>query len=244
MNRPPLRNVLEVTSWHTPCSDYAERTVGDYRLKQTEYREGTYRLYRVGGFSYFRVAGGPIPVMSLEGRENGEWRQWMIDDPFNYMAMREYCKRLSGRVLTSGLGLGIAATALAENPAVTEIVVVERSPEVIELISRYVPERVKITQDDFWNVAQDTRKRLWRKPRWDGILLDIWRSTGMQEHEEVRTRDAIPAKARLEKLHPGVPKVLFGFAEQTDLDIQFNQERKSPHFTTRSLSSPDRQFAR
>jgi hypothetical protein len=242
MNRPPLRNVLEVTSWHTQCSDYTERTVGDYRLKKTEYKEGMYRLYRVGGFSYFRVAGGTIPIMSLEGRENGEWRQWMIDDPFNYMAVREYCKRLKGRVLTSGLGLGIAATALAENPEVTEIVVAERSAEVIDLVRRYVPEQIKVIQADFWDVAKDTRKRFWREPRWDGILLDIWRSTGLQEHEEVRKRDAIPARARLAKLHPGVQTVLFGFAEQSDIDIQFNQERKAPQFTTRSVQR-DRQFA-
>jgi hypothetical protein len=180
--------------------------------------------------------------MSLEGREDGEWKQWMIDDPFNYMAVREYCKRLKGRVLTSGLGLGIAATALAENPEVTEVVVVEPAQEVIDLMTPYLPERVSVIQDDFWDVAKDTRKRFWRAPRWDGVLLDIWRSTGMKEHEDVRARDAVPAKALLERLHPGIPHVLFGFAEQTDIDIQFNQERKAPSFTARSVA-PDRQFA-
>lgn len=240
--RPPLRNCLEVTTWHTPCTDYEERTVGDYRLKKTEYKEGVYRLYRVGGFSYFRVSGGPIPVMSLEGQEEGQWRQWMIDDPFNYMAMQEYCKRLKGRVLTSGLGLGIAARSLAENPNVTEVMVVERAQEVIDLVKPYIPERVNVVQGDFWDVAKRTRKRFWQKSRWDSILLDIWRSTGLKEHEEVRQRDAIPAKTLLEKWHPGIPHVLFGFAEQSDIDIQFNQERKSPFFTTRSVQ-PDSQFA-
>ena len=156
---PVMRDVLKVESWDTHCSHYAEREVGDYRLKKTSYAPGMYRLYRVDGFSYFQVT-KEIPVMSLEGRENGEWRQWMIDDPFNYLAMRRYCERMSGRVLTSGLGLGIAATALAENPKVSEVVIVERAQEVIDLIAPYLPKgKLRIVHDDFWTYVKRHPRR-------------------------------------------------------------------------------------
>tara|TARA_Y100000310_G_C20596078_1_gene770575 strand:+ start:289 stop:1011 length:723 start_codon:yes stop_codon:yes gene_type:complete len=220
-----LNRVLDVSVWETGCTAYTPCTLGGFRLKATEYKPGVYRLYRIDGFTYFRVSPDPIPIMALESlEENGEWREWMIDDPFNYIAMDRYCQKMSGRVLTAGLGLGIAARALANNPAVTELVVVERSPEVIDLVSPYMPEWVNIVQGDFWEYVEGSKAswldRMLGKRDWDYILLDIWRSAGLGEHTRLLEEEIRPASEKFRRMFPRTRFVFFGFDESTDIKIQ------------------------
>lgn len=197
-------------------------------MMRTSYKSGMYRLYRIDGFSYFEAL-EELPIMSLEGKEaDGEWRQWMIDDPFNFLATKRYCEAMSGRVLTSGLGLGIAAKALAENDKVTELVVVEREQAVIDLVKPYMPEKAQVVQGDFSDyIAQQGRFRpKWLRlilgdgRDWDYILLDIWRTQGVGEHQKVMDAEVMPARARLKARFPKTEMVFFGFAPPTDIDIQ------------------------
>jgi hypothetical protein len=202
-----MLEILQIKDWHTPASDYLEMQVGDYRLQRTTYQPGFYKLYRVKGYTWFEVV-EPIPIMALQERR-GEWCDWMIDDPFNYYAMTEYCNRMHGRVLTSGLGLGLAAHALAENEAVTEVKVVEQSPEVIELVGPYVD--VDVVQGDFWDNLDG---------EWDFILLDIWATKGKHQHDEIMRKEVWPAREYLKERFPETQMVFFGFAPPTDIDIQ------------------------
>jgi hypothetical protein len=59
---------------------------------------------------------------------------WMTDDPIEQRQHDESLVGASGRVLVGGLGLGYAVTVLAKDPAVKEIVVVEISQDVANLV--------------------------------------------------------------------------------------------------------------
>lgn len=59
---------------------------------------------------------------------------WMTDLPIEQRQTDELIRKASGRVLVGGLGLGYAVVALAAKRAVKEIVIVERSPDIINLV--------------------------------------------------------------------------------------------------------------
>ena len=213
-----MLETLQISEWQTPASAYEEREIGAFRLKRTVYEPGYYKLYRVKGYTYFQVM-KPIPIMSLQECRDGEWRDWMIDDPFNYLAMKEYCGSLKGRVLTAGLGLGLAVQELAKNGEVTEVVVVERSPEVMTLVGGYMPSSVNLVLDDFWAYTEQANG-------WDSILLDIWVTKGKEQHDRVMEEEARPAREKLKERFPSATLVLFGFAPLSDIDIQVPYLRK------------------
>jgi hypothetical protein len=62
------------------------------------------------------------------------WSTWMTDGPKDVTEMMVDLEGVSGSVLLLGLGLGIAPTLLARDSRITEIVVVESVPEVIDLV--------------------------------------------------------------------------------------------------------------
>jgi hypothetical protein len=62
---------------------------------------------------------------------------WMTDYPIEQAQHDALLKDAHGRVLVGGLGLGYAVRLLSHNPNVNEIVVVEKSHEVIDMVWPY-----------------------------------------------------------------------------------------------------------
>ena len=116
----------------------------------------------VRGYDVFECV-KPIKVTTLSiGKE-----MVMVDDPLHWIGMQELAKAAKGTVITAGLGLGLIAHALLENPAVTNITVVEKEPDVINLIRKYIPDSNKLTIIegnifDEISIVHDT------------VILDIW----------------------------------------------------------------------
>ncbi len=98
---------------------------------------------------------------------------WMTDLPIEQAQIRPLLARLSGRVLVGGLGLGFATTILARNPNVTEIVVVERSGDVIALVAPHVA-------NPKLRVEHNSIEDYLRKPggQFDSAFYDTWASDG------------------------------------------------------------------
>ena len=94
--------------------------------------------------------------------------------------------RLKGRVLVGGLGLGLANAYLEANDAVTEIVVVEKSPEVIALIKPCMPkEKTIVVEGDLFEYLKDLSLC-----HFDFAFYDIWCPTG----ERVLTQHVMPLR--------------------------------------------------
>lgn len=63
----------------------------------------------------------------------------MSDDVFLLRRDRKFCESAHGRILLTGLGLGLTARWLSMNPAVEYILVIEKSADVIKLVAPYLP---------------------------------------------------------------------------------------------------------
>ena len=79
--------------------------------------------------------------------------------------------------LSPVLGLGLIVHALAANSNVTQITVIEREKDVIDLVTPLVP-AVEIVHGDFWQ---------WDGPTPDGVFFDLFVGNG---------RDLVPDALR------------------------------------------------
>jgi hypothetical protein len=89
-------------------------------------------------------------------------KTWMTDAPPFVWSLQSFAEQSRGKVLVAGLGLGLVVHYLVKNPEVSEIVVIERSADVIHLIEPHLPEdpRLRIVLDDFYAfMASDDQRR-------------------------------------------------------------------------------------
>jgi len=111
------------------------------------------------------------PIRIHELYEEG--KLWIADVPIEVRQHQESLSKMEprGRVLVGGLGLGIMAGLLAKRKEVTQVDVVEISPEVARLCKPTDP-KVKVIVQDFR--AFVAAQRRWE---WDCAFVDLWRGT-------------------------------------------------------------------
>lgn len=127
--------------------DIPEATVGTFRIVHERHEPGS--TFPTANLRCSLLAGQPRIKMTFEHpvvwtklvEGNGVW---MTDMPCEQVQLDRHLPDLHGSVLVGGLGLGYAVTKLAERDEVSEIVVVERSPEVIELVAKHLDDRGKM----------------------------------------------------------------------------------------------------
>ncbi len=104
----------------------------------------------------------------------------MSDDEQEKKTHQFAIDKCKGRVLIAGLGLGYAIEKLAEKEDVTQIVVVEKSPEVIELIWKHIK-----TYDKCRIVCDDIFDYLKKATGFDYMYLDIWKDTNERAYKNL-----------------------------------------------------------
>lgn len=113
---------------------------------------------------------------SLQEEDQGVW---MTDDPCEQAQMRDCIKDFKGTVLVGGLGLGIVAKMLAGNEAVKEIVVVEKSQDIINLVWNSTLAATDTSKAILQVVCQDLFEYLEETEKiFDNAIYDIWQSDG------------------------------------------------------------------
>ncbi len=106
--------------------------------------------------------------------ENGI--EWMTVTPNEVETMKAPIQESHGRVLTLGLGLGYFAFHASQKADVTEVTVVEKDPDVINLFCTHIlpqfphREKVKIVKAD----AFDYMKKEFKPGRFDVLFADLW----------------------------------------------------------------------
>ena len=104
----------------------------------------------------------------------------MSDTPAEVMEHREFIERAHGHVLIHGLGLGMCARAVCLKPEVSSVTVVERNPEVIQLVWNHVGEqpwsnKCRVILDDAFTWRPDRALHRGKVPEcWDIAWHDIW----------------------------------------------------------------------
>lgn len=95
----------------------------------------------------------------------------MSDHPQEQFDHEEAVEKMKGRVLIGGLGLGYISRMLDKKPEITEIVVVEKTKTVIDLVWRHLGLRkATIIQEDLYKYLA----RIRNQERFDYVYLDIW----------------------------------------------------------------------
>ena len=133
---------------------------------------------------------GPITVHKLSGPEG----TWMTDMPCELVQMyRELTIHARGTVLIGGLGLGIAARQAVLKKSVSKIIVIERQPEIIKMVTPYLNGKTAIVQADIFEYA-----KLSTYHQFNVALLDTWQGTDewAWQTEVVPLRRAIGNKIR------------------------------------------------
>ena len=102
---------------------------------------------------------------------------WMMDVPSEAFTIDPLAHKAKGKVLAIGLGIGYYPFMALRNPNVTQVTVIEKSPEVIRLFETVLhdqfphPERLTIVEGDAFDVF--TSEGL---APYDSVFVDIWRS--------------------------------------------------------------------
>ncbi len=122
---------------------------------------------------------GPVTFPTLlEVKEKGEMNVWMSTTPNEMMTQRKGVKMAKGRVVVGGLGLGWFLNAVCEQDEVSEVIVVEKSFDLLTwlrpvleakfpAIAKKVTSWVSTDVYDYMEWDADNRKKT-------TYLLDIW----------------------------------------------------------------------
>lgn len=134
---------------------------------------------RIGNFEIVKD-NGYIALVSY-GENNTTWMTNSFDEWRLYRRLR---KAANGVVLLAGLGLGFDALRIARKDNVSQIIIVEKSEEVINLVWPYLPHRkMTLINADIKDYLQTTQKKF------NIIYFDIF--PGGCESFPVATRNII-----------------------------------------------------
>lgn len=202
----------KLNTWHTPATDYPELEVGNFRIHHSHYNRGTYNMNGIDNFIFFEVT-KPITITLLQELRGKKWHTWMVDDPPHWRAMEIYAEHSKGRILTTGLGLGLYLQALKGNRNIESVTVVERSNEVVQLVEPYLPilPGLVIVLEDFYEfIGRDNTS-------WDTILIDLWVAHGAKEKIDILYHNVLPLAAELWMRHPKASLTFHGFYSVSDI---------------------------
>ena len=194
----PVYRTLD--AWRTPASDYPRERIGRARIRRIPY-VGRMMCYGSGGVDFVTF---PRRVLVTTLEVDGKC--WMVDDPPHWWSIQETAKKLSGRVLVGGLGLGLILHAMADNPLVESAVVVEREHDVIDLLRPNLPPglEAEIVETDFLDYIESAA-------HFDSAFVDLWVTQNFTETQRTLAEEVIPLATRIRE-RTGAPMYTLGFS--------------------------------
>lgn len=171
-------------TWNTPATKYPTQTVGSASIVRTKQPRGYYRMEAVDGYIFYQCM-NPIPLTALiiDGKTT------MVDDPLHWLGMKALARHSVGKVYVAGLGLGLIVHALATNPKVTHIHVVEINADVGALVYPLLPKGNNI------KVFHGNALQKCDRPNisdYDTIILDLW----VKGHDDPPEDNPFPSMAK------------------------------------------------
>ena len=157
---------MRITDYHTEYKvSVPIGKSGDWEISKFEITESAARLSFITELSRFVTAGTFTQLTHHDDIVMSDTRA-EIDDH------RELFHRATGHVLLNGLGLGVALSGVARKPEVTQVTVVENSPDVIALVAEHYqklyPGKITIIEAD---------ALVWFPPKgqvFGAVWHDIW----------------------------------------------------------------------
>ena len=177
------------STFYTNVLNIPEQQVNDYRIIHQTHKAGTVlstsnmRTMIMGGQQREEVTLEEDTIFHQLEYDGGTW---MTDLPIEQAQHDRELRGAHGRVLVGGLGLGYAVTLLSQISSVDEIVVVEKSPEVIEMVWPHTKTfgdgnivKASVIQADLMEVVKSPSTFLPNRGDWfDVAFYDIWQHDG------------------------------------------------------------------
>ena len=110
------------------------------------------------------------------------WDVMMSDTTMEMVTNSEFMRRANGRVLIAGLGLGIVVHIIQDLKAVDEIVIIEKSKDIIDMVTKEMKfnDKVKIINDDIFEWQPK------RGEKFDTMWFDIWPNICSDNYPEMK----------------------------------------------------------
>jgi len=117
--------------------------------------------------------GQPIDFHILTGDSGGVMTSDKPDEIYiQYIAFHN----MHGRVVVGGLGLGMAANMLAAMPDISSVAVIEKEPDIIQLVGDNLDPKVNVIQADLFEYVKQLTAG-----NFDSAYYDVWYSTSRRE---------------------------------------------------------------
>jgi len=151
------------------CEILNEGKVGNFKLNKFEItQENRHFRCDIPNGKYVRLMGSGECVMSNTSMEKRTNARFVMD--------------AHGSVFIAGLGIGLIVLAIQDKAEVTSIIILEKFPEVIELVAKQLPlnDKVKIIQGDVFDYefAKGTK--------FDCLYFDIWNYVNSDVYKEMQ----------------------------------------------------------
>lgn len=106
----------------------------------------------------------------------------MSNTPMEKRTNRDILGRAHGDVFIVGLGIGLIVLPIQEKEEVKSITILEKHPEIIELVGKQLPlnEKVRIIQGDAFGYQFP------KEVRFDCIYFDIWNYVNSDIYKEMK----------------------------------------------------------
>lgn len=175
----------------TPMHEfYPEPVIGEqYQIDIFDLDEEVVRLERLRGMMHRQAdeVYDLVPGRYVRLRSRNGWTTWMSDTPMEMRTNTAFVGRARGHVLLAGLGIGMVIPPLLENPAVTQLTIIEKSPEIIRLVNPYerfarLPNsaRLEVIEADIFT---------WEPPKgykYGTVYFDVWSDISADNHPQMK----------------------------------------------------------
>lgn len=158
-----------------------EGRVGDFKLEKYNIGKDDFYAWRdcIPSGSYIRLTNKYNNVV-------------MSNTPMEERTNIEFVRKANGDVFIAGLGIGLIVLAIQDKKGVKSITILEKYPEVIELVGKQLPlnDKVNIIQGDVFEYEFS------KGTKFDTIYFDIWNYVNSDVYEEMKTLKAKYRKYR------------------------------------------------
>jgi hypothetical protein len=147
-----------------------EDQIGDFRVEKYTIEKGNLSAMWSG-----IPSGDYIKLSSRSGCV-------MSNTPMEQRTNRDFIRNANGDVFIAGLGIGLIVLPVQEKENVRSITILEKFPEVIELVGKQLPvnAKVKIIQGDVFDYEFP------KGTKFDTIYFDIWNYVNSDVYEEMK----------------------------------------------------------
>ena len=149
-------------------------TIKRFTFKESENPMYNLRAVRDGGYM-FRIFDGDYVSLHVDGQ------LMMSDTPMERFTNKDFVQSAKGRVMIAGLGVGLIINEILKKDDVTEVIVLEKYQEVIDLVSpKFSDPRLKIIHADCFTYTFP------KTEKFDTIYFDIWPDISTDNLEDMK----------------------------------------------------------